>query len=118
MMRKLLIMISLLLLTACATSPLQDFHVVERYGSPDEIIMVGPVVQDRRTGIFHDSIMVYDLPLSKNPEYPDQRVVYLMEGSVVGIVVFGADGSVTMEDVPAESMSLYYRKMFNDWLWI
>lgn len=117
-MRKLLLVFSLLLLTACSVSPLRDTDVVERYGEPDEMILVGPIMQDARTGIYHNSVMIYNLPLSENPEYPDQRVVFLMDGSVVGIAVFTADGAVIMDDFPPEPLAMHYRKMFNDWVWI
>ena len=118
MMRKLLVILSLLLLTACSVAPLRDTHVVERYGEPDDIIIVGPVTPDARTGIYHDALLIYDLPLSANPLAPDQRVVFLVDGTVTGMAIFRADGSVTIEDFPQESTAVYYKKMFFDWVWI
>ena len=109
-MKYLFIIAFLLLLTACAQQPLSEVHVLEQYGTPDHVTHVDMVKRDLSTGIIHSRSLVYNLPLGGN------RVFFLMDNRVSGIVRYNPDGSAEIEYFPNEPALLHYKRMFNDFL--
>lgn len=117
-MRRIFLVFVLFLLTTCSTAPLRSSHIVEHYGEPDEIVLQGPIQLDENTGIYYDSLLIYNLPLSVDSNNPDQRIIFLMDDSVVGIAVFNADNTFYLEDFPSEPMIVHFQKMFPDFVWV